>query len=123
MKSMTEQSGFHRLRVWQEAHTLVLLIYKATRSFPKEELFGLTSQIRRAAVSIAANIVEGHARNSRKEFIQFLSISKGSLVEVEYYIQLASDLSYIDIKQHKLLKDQLHYVGVLLHKFTQAMTH
>ncbi len=120
---MTEQIGFRRLRVWQESHTLVLLVYQATKNFPKNELFGLTSQIQRASVSIAANIAEGHARNSRKEFLQFLSISKGSLVEVEYYVQLSRDLSYISSKEQAHLESQIHFVGVLLHKFTQAMTH
>lgn len=112
-----EPVGYKRLRVWEESHTLVLLLYKVTKNFPKDELFGLTSQIRRAAVSIPANIVEGFARASRKEFIQFLYIATGSLVEVEYYIHLAKDLGYIDEESNKLLLEQHHYVGVLLHKF------
>ncbi len=120
---MTSEVGFRRLLIWQQSHKLVLLVYKITRKFPKDELFALTSQIRRAAVSVAANIVEGHARSSRKEFLQFLSISKGSLIEVEYYIQLASDLKYISHEEQTNLENQLHYVGVLLHKFTQALTH
>ncbi len=113
--------GYRRLRLWQEAHTLVLLVYKITKQFPKDELFALTSQIRRAAVSIAANIVEGQARTSRKEFAQFLSIANGSLVEVEYYIQLAADLEYINSSQQKQLVDQLRFVAILLYKFTQAI--
>lgn len=113
--------GYKRLRVWQETHTLVLAIYKTTKTFPKDELFGLTSQIRRAVVSVAANIVEGQARASQKEFLQFLSIANGSLVEVEYYIQLTKDLDYIDCSQQLVLEKQAHFVGVLLHKFILAL--
>lgn len=112
-----EPVGYRKLRVWQESHKLVLLLYKVSKNFPKDELFGLTSQLRRAAVSVPANIVEGFARASRKEFIQFLYIATGSFVEVEYYIQLAKDLEYIDEETRKFLFEQHHYVGVLLHKF------
>lgn len=118
-----EEKGYRHLRVWQEAHTLVLQIYKASRSFPKEELFGLTSQIRRAVVSIAANIAEGQARSSTKEFLQFLSIANGSLVEVEYYVQLARDLNFINGSQLASVEKQLHFVGVLLYKFIHSIKH
>lgn len=117
----TEEKGYKRLRMWQEAHKLTLLTYRITKQFPKDELFALTSQIRRATVSIAANIVEGQARISKREFLQFLSIANGSLVEVEYYIQLSKDLGYITENQQKELEHQLHYVGVLLHKYMFTM--
>lgn len=120
---MNAPKGYKRLRMWNEAHELVLGVYRVTKNFPKDELFGLTSQIRRAAVSVAANIVEGQARNSRKEFIQFLSIANGSLVEVEYYLQLTRDLGYIDGEQQRELEEKLHYAGVLLHKFVLTLKH
>lgn len=74
----------------------MLEIYKITVRFPKSELYGLVSQIRRSAVSVTANIVEGQSRQTRKEFIQFLHISKGSLVELEYFFELVLDLNYIN---------------------------
>lgn len=100
-----EEVGYRRLHVWQEAHALVLLVYIATKQFPKDELFGLTSQIRRAVVSVAANIVEGQTRASKKEFLQFLRVANGSLVEVEYYIGLAKDLCYINGADETILQD------------------
>lgn len=112
-----EHVGYRKLRVWQESHKLVLLIYKESKNFPKDELFGLTSQLRRAAVSVPANIVEGFARASRKEFIQFLYIATGSLAEVEYYIELLKDLGYINEMAAIPLLERQHFVGVLLHKF------
>ena len=113
--------GYQKLQVWKEAHELALLIYKATRTFPRDELFGLTSQIRRAAVSIAANIVEGQARSSKKEFLQFLFIANGSLVEVEYYIQLAKELGYISEEQEISVEKKRVIVGKLLHGFIASL--
>jgi len=120
---LTEEKGYRLLRVWQEAHALTLLVYHVTKKFPREELFGLTSQIRRAAVSVPANIVEGHARHSKKEFVQFLHIANGSLVEVEYYIGLSYDLQYIDQKIAETLSDKRRTVGVLLHKLIFSLMH
>ena len=80
--------GYKGLKIYKKSDDMVLLIYKYTKQFPKSELFGLTSQIRRAAVSIVANIVEGWARNSNKDKVRFLYMSRGSLTEVEYYIDL-----------------------------------
>lgn len=87
---------FEELIVWQKAHQLALEIYKVTRKFPKEETYGLTSQIRRSAVSVAANIAEGYRRKSKKEKTYFLSISEGSVDEVKYYLILSRDLKYLD---------------------------
>jgi len=87
--------GVKKIRAWELAHHLVVEVYRVTRKFPREELFGLTSQMRRAAVSIAANIVEGSQRQYLKEYVQFLYVSKGSLAEVEYYIFLSNALGYI----------------------------
>jgi four helix bundle protein len=82
---------FKKLEVWKKADSLVLAVYKATNNFPKDEIYGLTSQIRRAAVSITANIAEGCGRNSKVELCQFLQISIGSANELDYYIHLASE--------------------------------
>jgi four helix bundle protein len=83
---------FKELKVWEKAHVLTLEVYEETRSFPKEELYGLTSQLRRAAASVAANIVEGCGRRSDGEFTRFLQIARGSASELEYHILLARDL-------------------------------
>ena len=89
-------------------------IYKITKSFPKEELYGLTSQIRRAAVSIPSNIVEGKARGSQKEYKRFLLISRGSLEEVKYQLLLSRDLNYIDLKTYDNSIELAKEVGRLL---------
>lgn len=85
----------HELQVWQESITLVKKIYEITSRFPKEEIYSLTSQMRRAAVSIPSNIAEGAARNSDKEFLQFLYIARGSLSEVETQMIIAKELNYL----------------------------
>ena len=87
--------GVKKIRAWELAHQLVIETYRITRSFPRDELFGLTSQMRRAAVSVAANIVEGSQRQYLKEYVQFLYVSKASLGELEYHIFLSGALAYI----------------------------
>jgi four helix bundle protein len=87
---------FKKLKVWQKAHNLTLRIYKTSRKFPKEELYGLTSQIRRASSSIPANIAEGCGRGGDMDFARFLQIAMGSASELEYHILLAYDLNIID---------------------------
>ncbi len=83
------------LVAWQKAMALVEYVYVLSKRFPKEEIYGLTSQVRRAAVSIPSNIAEGHGRNGRREFVHHLSIALGSLAEVETQVQIASRLGYI----------------------------
>ena len=92
---------FHQLKVWEKAHALTLDIYRLTRAFPRSEAFGLQSQMRRASVSIAANIAEGSGRSGRREFGQFLSLALGSASEVEYHVLLARDLDLIDVLAHE----------------------
>jgi four helix bundle protein len=104
----------NKLIVWQKAHELVLKIYEVTKEFPKDELFGLTSQIRRAAVSIPSNIVEGKARGSNKEYKRFLLIARGSHEEVKYQLLLAKDLKYIDDTSYKQVSNMMGEVGRLL---------
>lgn len=94
------------LAAWQKADQLALKVYQTTtQAFPKAELFGLTSQLRRAAISIAANIAEGYGRDLISEDIRFLRIAKGSLSEVECYIHIAKHLGYLDEKSHQELFD------------------
>ena len=93
-------NSFQDLIVWQKAMALATDIYRVTRLLPKEELFGLTSQLRRAAVSIPSNIAEGQARNSPKEFLNFISIAKGSAAELTTQLDLCTRLGYLTNAQH-----------------------
>ncbi len=96
MNQETEKiKSFTELIAWQEGHKLVLQVYEITKQFPKEEQFGLTNQLRRAAVSITSNIAEGFSRNSYKEKLQFYSVSLGSTTEVQNQLLIARDLQYI----------------------------
>lgn len=104
----------NKLIVWQKSHELTLNIYEITKSFPKEELFGLTSQIRRAAASVSSNIVEGKARGSNKEYKRFLLVARGSLEETKYQLLLAKDLKYIDEQKYKEILNLSKDVGRLL---------
>ena len=106
--------SFDKLLVWQRAHSLVLKIYEVTNNFPKEEIWGLTSQIRRAAVSVPSNIVEGKARGSRKDFKRFLLIARGSLEEVKYQSLLAKELKYMNDEQYEEITVMIEDVGRLL---------
>ena len=81
--------GFKKLIVWNKAYDLALGVYKKTKEFPKDELYGLTSQLRRASLSVSANIAEGYDRQHRKEYLHYLSIARGSLSEVETYLKLS----------------------------------
>ena len=106
--------NFDKLLVWQKAHLLVLKLYVVTNTFPKEEIWGLTSQIRRAAVSVPSNIVEGKARGSRKDFSRFLLIARGSLEEVKYQSLLAKELKYMNGEQYEEITGMIDNVGKLL---------
>ena len=97
---------FTDLNAWKEGYVLVLKIYKATKKFPKEELFGLTSQIRRAAVSVTSNIAEGFSRNSYKEKLQFYSVALGSVTEIQNQLLIAKDIGYITKEDFDLLAQQ-----------------
>lgn len=114
-------NSFEKLKVYQEAHKLVLSVYKHTGDFPKSEQFGLTSQLRRSAISIPANIVEGNARNHKKEYIQFLYHSIASLEETKYHFLLARDLEYITPNYYNELQDQAEIVGKMLYKLVNYL--
>jgi four helix bundle protein len=120
-KSEQGEKGFRKLLVWQRAHQLVKLVYKFTESFPKSEMFGLTSQIRRSAVSVPANIAEGYAAGGKGQFGRFLNIAQGSLAEVEYYLILSRDLSYINDAQYQETESLRGEAGFLLHRLIQSL--
>lgn len=102
------------LEVWKKAIDLVTVIYGQTHSFPKEELYGLTNQMRRSAISIPSNIAEGAARKSNKEFLQFLYIALGSLIELDTQLLICSNLKYINNEEFKVLEQQLDEIGKML---------
>ena len=103
--------SFTELEVWQKAHRLVLKIYKLTADFPNAERFRLTDQLCRSASSIPANIAEGKGRNSRKEYVQFLYIARGSLEETKYHLILSRDLGYLSPERSGKLLEGYNEVG------------
>lgn len=106
--------SFEDVIAWKKAHTFVLLVYKTTRRFPDDEKFGLTSQFRRAAVSIEANIAEGYRKLGKQDKLRFFNISQGSLSECKDYIILSRDLEYINTQQYQELWDASEEAGRLL---------
>jgi len=116
---MDKAKSFKDLIVWQKAHALVLSIYKMTLNLPKEELYGIMSQIRRAAVSIPTNIAEGFTRKTNTEKLRFFNISQGSLEEVRYYLILIDDLNYSKTGE---LTNQLEEVSKILNAYRKTLT-
>ena len=106
--------SYRELIAWQKAMRLVSGVYEATREFPRDELYGLTSQLRRAAVSVPSNIAEGQARFSPKEFHHFLTLSRGSLVEIETQLVIAQNLGYLPAKAIQPLLAQAAELGRIL---------
>ena len=106
--------GHRDLIAWQKAMLLVTEIYHHTRSFPKDELYGLTSQIRRSAVSVPSNLAEGHGRMSRREFHQFIGHARGSLVELETQLEIARNLEYLAEKDASSLLERASEIARLL---------
>ena len=105
---------FRKLNVWHKSHQLTLAVYQATRGFPKDELYGLTSQSRRSASSIPANIAEGCGRSGVRELRRFLQIASGSASELEYHLLLAHDLSLLDRQTYERLADSVCEVKRML---------
>ncbi len=105
--------NFKDLLLWQDSHKFVLEIYEATKKFPKEETFGITSQIRRAAVSIPCNIAEGCGRYTSKDFVNFLQIALGSTNETDYLTLLAKDLNYLTEGQYNNLQERLNKIRAM----------
>jgi len=110
--------NFQDLVVWQKAHQFVLSVYRYSESFPKNEIYGLTSQLRRSAVSIPANIAEGFKKKTRPDKARYLNIAQGSLEESRYYLILSKDLNYGDNLQ---LKNQLEEVSKLLQAYLTSI--
>jgi len=109
------------LVVWQKSHALTLLIYKISGSFPADEKYALTSQLRRSCASISTNIVEGQSRNTTKDYINFLYNARGSLEETRYHILLAKDLNYIDIKQFADLENSCAEISKMLNALIKRL--
>ena len=105
---------FTDLKVWQKGHALVLKIYELTRAFPDDERFGLTSQLRRAAVSVPANIAEGSKRSSNPDYARVLNIAEGSAAETEYLLMLVRDLRYVTQDQAEALIALTQEVAIML---------
>ena len=114
---------FRNLRVWQRAHQLTLDVYGETRSFPKEERYRLTSQLRRAATSVPANIAEGCGRNGDAELARFLTIAKGSASELDYFLLLAHDLGYLKRSRYEQLAEDVHGISRMLANFIDRLRH
>jgi four helix bundle protein len=106
--------GHRGLVAWQKAMELVTEIYRITRDFPRGELYGLVSQLRRAAVSVPSNLAEGYGRNSRNEFHQFVGVARGSLAEIETQIEIAKNLHYVSEESSSELLSRVDEVGRLL---------
>ena len=117
---MTIQS-YRQLIAWQKSMELVRQIYEITKTFPKEEVYGLTSQIRRAAVSVPSNIAEGQGRDSTKEFLHHLSIAYGSLIEVETQILIAESLNYLKTEEVKLILEKTAEAGRLINGLSRSL--
>jgi four helix bundle protein len=112
---------FRELKVWQKAHALTLAVYKTTAGFPKEELYGLTSQIRRSCASIPANNAEGCGRSGDAELARFLQIAMGSASEREYHLLLAHDLKFIDDPEYEIISREVIEVKRMLTSFIQKL--
>ena len=107
---------FHSLRVWVRSHELVLEVYRATTGFPLHETYGLGSQLRRAAVSVASNIAEGCGRSGDLDFRRFIQMALGSASETEYQVLLARDLGYLESAKHDEIVETVHQVKRMLSK-------
>lgn len=112
---------YTKIDAWRLADDLTVEIYTRTKSFPKEEIYRLTSQLRRASYSVPANIVEGSSRDSKKDYLHFLYIARGSLPEAQYFIHLASRLKYLPASEAESLREQTKQVFACLHGLIRAV--
>lgn len=113
---------FKKLEIWRRSHDLTIKIYALTKSFPRAEKFGLTSQLRRAASSVPINIAEGAGRLSQKDFARFLTISFGSISEVEYILLLVSELEYISFKDYEELDKEINEIKKMIYSYHNRLT-
>jgi four helix bundle protein len=115
--------SYRGLLAWQKAVEMVKSVYQATKQFPKDEMYGLTSQLRRAVVSVPSNIAEGQGRNSTKEFLHHLSIAYGSLMEVETQLIISGELDYITKNEVSQLLNKTAEVGRLINGLSKSLQH
>ncbi|MEO6454474.1 MAG: four helix bundle protein [Ginsengibacter sp.] len=113
--------NFQELSIWQRSHALTLKIYRSTQAFPKEEVYGLTSQMRRSSASIPTNIAEGCGRNSNPEMRRFLIIATGSSSELEYQLILSKDLQYLSEISSKELQNELIEIRKMIYSFIKNL--
>ena len=114
---------FKKLEVWERAHDLTLDLYRSTEKFPREELFGLTSRIRRCSASIGANIAEGCGKRGNAEFQRYLQIASGSASELDYHLLLARNLNFLSIQEYERLTMQLTQMRKMLTSLLQKIEH
>jgi four helix bundle protein len=112
---------FRNLAVWHKAHALTVAVYQATREYPRDELYGLTSQTRRAAVSVPANIAEGCGRTTQADFARFLDLASGSVNELDYHLLLAHELEFLSPEKHNCLADSVREVRQMLASLTKRL--
>jgi four helix bundle protein len=115
------KTSYQKLTVFQKAKELVLLVYKTTKKYPREEQFSLVSQMRRAAISILANIVDGYSRDSTKEYVRFINISIGSATELRVFIEISRELGYINSKSQIEMDRLLDEVMKLLYSYRKTL--
>ena len=106
--------NYRKFEVWKKSHELALKVYELTKGFPKEEIYGITSQLRRASLSVPTNIVEGVSRNTEKEFAHFVNIASGSSAEVEYLLEFASELNYLSYENFEGLNKEIISIRKML---------
>lgn len=116
-----EEKGYKKLIVWQKANELAYQVYITTKEFPKEEMYGITSQLRRAALSVPTNIVEGYGRQGKRELKQFVNIALGSLAETEYLLDFSLRLGYLNEEIHVKLQGLRQETGNLLWRFYNSL--
>ena len=112
---------FKKIRVYQKAEALILVVYKVTKDFPKEEIYGLTSQLRRAVVSIACNIAEGASRQHQKDYLHFLYIARGSLAEVKCLTGVSCELGYLSKTDHQQMEALLEEASKMLYGLIKSV--
>lgn len=118
---MMEEERWQKLEVWKLSDDLAYRVYQVTRNFPKEEIYGLTSQVRRAALSVPTNIVEGYSRKGDKELSRFISISLGSLAETKYLLYFSNRLKYLSDNEYNKVKQGYEKLGKRLWKFYESV--
>jgi four helix bundle protein len=112
---------YKKIIAWQKAHSLTLTVYRVTKAFPAEERFGITSQLRRAAYSVPANIAEGSGRESNRDYLRFLYIASASLRETEYFLLLAHDLTYLSEEEHASATQEVNTAFAVLDGLIKAV--